>query len=199
MFVVKNTKAKTEKKKTTVRKPSSRASRKTDHIMWFERARIMQAYTQTLKQADEEALTLFKTVSGQMKSQFRFNAFVSGLIIVISIGLLILSLIILFLVETPSEHLASFGLITVPISLFSLIIILLRNPILQARHLLESVLKLNVVFVSFIRRVQQSDLLLQSMFYEQKTIELDKLYLWMQEFQDISEQTQQEITRTEQT
>lgn len=197
--MVKNTKANTGKKKTTIRKPLSRTSQKTDHIMWFERARVMQAYIQNLKQADEEALTLFKTVSDQMKSQFRFNAFVSGLIIVISIGLLILSLSILFLVETPSEHLSSFGLITVPISLFSLIIILLRNPILQARHLLESVLKLNVVFVSFIRRVQQSDLLLQSMFYEQKTVELDKLYLWMQEFQDISEQTQQEINRTEQT
>jgi hypothetical protein len=69
----------------------------------------------------------------------------------------------------------------------------------QARHLLESVLKLNVVFISFIRRVQQSDLLLQSMFYEKDAVELDRLYLLMQEFQGIVDQTQQEISQIDET
>jgi hypothetical protein len=120
------------------------------------------------------------------------------LIIAISISVLILGLVILFFVDSPSDHLLRFSLISIPISFFSLILLLFRNPMLQARHLLESVLKLNVVFISFIRRVQQSDLLLQAMFFEKETVELDKLYLWMQEFQDISDQTQEEISHTEQ-
>jgi hypothetical protein len=196
--VAKKTPTKSRKSKP-IRKPKRRTTEKSDPVMWFERARVMQAYTQALKQADAQALNLFETVATQMRNQFRFNAFLSGLIIVISISILILSLIILFFVDKPSDHLLRFSLIGVPTSFFSLILILFRNPILQARHLLMSVLKLNVVFISFIRRVQQSDLLLQSMFYEKETVELDKLYLWMQEFQDIADQTQEEIARSEQT
>jgi hypothetical protein len=196
-LVAKKTPTKSGNKKT-VRKPTRRTARNSDHAIWFERARVMQAYTQALKQADAQALNLFETVASQMRSQFRFNAFLSGLIIVVSISILVLSLFILFFVDKPSDHLLRFSLIGVPLSFFALVLILFRNPILQARHLLESVLKLNVVFISFIRRVQQSDLLLQSMLYEKETVELDKLYLWMQEFQDISDQTQDEITRTKQ-
>ncbi len=168
-------------------------------MIWFERARAMHEYSDSLKQADAKALKLFEIVADQMKSQFRFNTFLSSLIIVVSIGILILSLVVLFLIPSPSTALQSFSSIGTPVSILALILILFRNPIVQARHLLESVLKLNVVFISFIRRVQQLDLLLRSMFYETDSVELDKLYLLMQEFQGIVDQTQQEIIQTDQT
>jgi hypothetical protein len=189
----------TSRSKPARRRSARRTVPKSDHMIWFERARALHEYSESLKQADAKALKLFEIVADQMKNQFRFNAFLSGLIIVVSIGILILSLVVLFLIPSPNTALQSFSLIGTPVSIFALLLMLFRNPIVQARHLLESVLKLNVVFISFIRRVQQSDLLLQSMFYEKDTVELDKLYLLMQEFQGIVDQTQQEISQTDQT
>ena len=189
----------TSRSKPARRRSARRTVPKSDHLIWFERARAMHEYNESLKQADGKALNLFDIVADQMKSQFRLNAFLYGLIIVVSIGVLALSLVVLFLIPSPSTALQSFSSIGTPASIFALILLLVRNPIVQARHLLESVLKLNVVFISFIHRVQQSDLLLQSMFYEKDSVEFDKLYLLMQEFQGIVDQTQQEIGQTDQT
>jgi hypothetical protein len=194
--------AKTTKKpvrKSTRAKSPRRTVQKSDHLVWFERARAMHEYSESLKQADAKALKLFEIVADQLKNQFRLSAFLFGLIMAISLGILTISLVVLFIIPFPSIALQRFSSVGTPISLFALILLLFRNPIVQARHLLESVLKLNVVFISFIHRVQQSDLLLQSMFYEKDTVELDKLYLLMQEFQGIVDQTQQEISQTDQT
>jgi hypothetical protein len=153
----------------------------------------MQNYTNALKQADVKALKLFEIVADQMQQQFTLNSILYRIITGASVIILILSLVVLFFFPTTDMPLQVFGLIGIPVSLLMLVLLLLRNPVIQSRHLLETVLRLNVVFISFIRRVQQSNLLLQSMYYENDEVELDKIYLWIQEFQGIIDQTQEEI------
>ena len=80
-----------------------------------------------------------------------------------------------------------------PASLITLVIIVIRNPIIQSRRLFESVLKLNVVFLSFIRRIQKSDLLLQWLFYEDDHLELDKVYSLISDFDGVVDQTMDEF------
>lgn len=186
------------KKSSSRTKSGRRPTQKSDHLAWFERARVMHGYSESLKQADAKAFNLFEIVAEQMQNQFKWNAFLFALIMFVSVVLIALGLITLFIIPNPNETLEKFSSVGIPVGVFSLLFILFRNPIIQTRHLLESVLKLNVIFVGFIRRVRHSDMLLQSMLNEKDSIDLDKLYLLMQEFQGIVDQTQQEISQINQ-
>ena len=181
-------------------KPRStrRSKKQSDHLIWFERARAIHEYNDSLKQADAKSLKLFDLVAEQMQRQYRFNGILYSIILGMAIVVLLASFGILLFSSRFSATLQSFSMIGIPIGLLTLILLLYRNPVVQSRHLLESVLKLNIIFISFIRRVQQSDLMMQSMFYENGSIELDKIYLLMQEFQGITDQTQQEINQANQ-
>ncbi|MFZ5857701.1 MAG: hypothetical protein ACOYZ6_12785 [Chloroflexota bacterium] len=194
--------AKRSPKPTPKSKPKPRSIRRSkkrsDHFVWFERARAIHEYNASLKQADAKSLKLFDLVAEQMQRQYRFNSVLYSIILGMAIVVLLASFGILLFPSRFSAILQSFSMIGIPIGLLTLILLLYRNPVVQSRHLLESVLKLNIIFISFIRRVQQSDLMMQSMYYENGSIELDKIYLLMQEFQGITDQTQQEINQANQ-
>ena len=197
-------KSKMAKRNNTTRtksaKPRStrRIKKQSDHLIWFERARAIHEYNEALKQADAKSLKLFDLVAEQMQRQFTFSSALYTIILVVAISVLLISFGFLIFPPQLNSTLQSFSVVGIPIGLLTLILALYRNPVIQSRNLLESVLKLNIVFISFVRRTQQSDLMMQSMFYENGSIELDKIYTLMQEFQGIADQTQQEINQVNQ-
>ena len=169
-----------------------RPAPKSDRLIWFERARAMHNYGEALKQADAKALKLFDLVADQMKRQISFTAVLYGVVISVSLLILVISLVFVF-TATANPFLQTFSLVGVPVSILTLLVALMRNPVVQQRQLLDSTLKLNVVLLSFIRRVQQHDLLLEYLFYDSDPLELTKIYALIQEFQNITEQTMGEI------
>lgn len=178
-----------KKPKQSPRRPVPKA----DRLVWFERARAMHAYADAIKNADTKALKLFETVNEQVQHQFEFNVLLYTVSMGAAITILLVSLGILLFASNTNNYVQAFSLIGMPVSILALILLLYRNPVTQSRHLLDSVLKLNVVFLNFIRRLQHSDLLLQYVFYEDDKMEISKIYALIQDFQNTVDQTMDEI------
>jgi general stress protein CsbA len=152
----------------------------------------MNIYEEAIKQADNKALYLYGLIHEQVQRQFILSVILYITLIVSSLVILILSISIIF-ISTANSFLHTFSLIGIPVGMLALLVAMLRNPITQHRHLLDTTLKLNIVFLSFVRRTQQSDLMLQSLFYESDPLELSKMYSLIQDFQNIVDQTLEEV------
>jgi hypothetical protein len=177
---------------------SARASRSTrtrfEPNLWLERAQAMQIYSSALKDADDKVLKLFDTVSDQTKRYFEFNTRLhSGILIT---AILLLGVSILFALEAETNlFYQTFSVIGLVSGTITLIYLLIRSPFKQARHLFEYTIRVNVVFLSFIRRLQQSDLALRFVFMQTQNHDFNKVHLQIQEFQNMIDQTSEEISQ----
>ncbi len=184
---------------TVKKKPSktpSRSSRtRLDPQVWLERAQAMQVYSSALKEADEKVLKLFDTVSEQTKRYFEFNTRVYVTTIIIASIMLIASFILAVFMASDSLFFQIFSVIGLSSASILLIILLIRNPLKYARHMLEHTVRVNVVFLSFVRRLQQSDLALRFVFMQTQNQDFNKVHMQIQEFQHMVDQTSEEISQ----
>jgi hypothetical protein len=182
----------TKSKQEKIVPPDPITDLKSERLIWFERARAINEYSTALKQADAKALGLFELMAEQMQRQLELSANLHRMVIGIALVILIISLVTL-LTAPDQSLLQRFGVFGTPASLIVLLVVLFRSPVIHQRHLLNSTLKLNVIFMSFVRRVKQSDLVLQYLYYENDPLELTKIFALIQDFQNGVEQTMEEI------
>jgi hypothetical protein len=180
------------KKRTTRRtKEASQVNPQT----WLERAQAMLVYSNALKDADEKVLKLFDAVADQTKKYFEFNSLLYRLTIGLISGVLLLSFLMAFFVSDGNIFFQIYSLVGLVSAIIALIILLMRNPLKQARNMLENTIRVNVVFLSFVRRLQQSDLALRYVFMQNKDDDFKKIYAQIQEFQNMIDQTSDEINQ----
>jgi hypothetical protein len=74
-----------------------------------------------------------------------------------------------------------------------LVILLIRSPLKQAHDLMEKNLRINVAFLSFMRRLQQSDLALRFVFMQTESTDFAKVLMQIQDFQNILDQSTDDI------
>ena len=175
----------------------SRSARTTpfDPHAWLERAEAMQVYSNALKEADDKVLRLFDTVSEQFKRYFEFSARLHLVTLTVAIILLAVSILFAFLSSEGNLFYQTFSIIGLPSATITLIFLLIKNPLKNARQLLEYTIRVNVVFLSFVRRLQQSDLALRFVFMQSQGDDFDKVHLQIQEFQNMIDQTNEEISQ----
>jgi hypothetical protein len=168
------------KKRTTRRtKEASQVNPQT----WLERAQAMLVYSNALKDADEKVLKLFDAVADQTKKYFEFNSLLYRLTIGLISGVLLLSFLMAFFVSDGNIFFQIYSLVGLVSAIIALII------------LLENTIRVNVVFLSFVRRLQQSDLALRYVFMQNKDDDFKKIYAQIQEFQNMIDQTSDEINQ----
>lgn len=162
---------------------------------WLERAQAMQVYSSALKDADEKVLKLFDTVSEQTKQYFEINARVYSAAIVIVFLVLTSSFILAVFAPPDNQFIQTFSIAGLISATLMLIVLLIRNPLKHARQMLEKTVRINVVFLSFVRRLQQSDLALRFVFMQTQNRDFNKVHLQIQEFQNMVDQTSEEIAQ----
>lgn len=166
-----------------------------DSFHWMERAQAMLTYSNSLKEADDKVLKLFDTVSEQTKRYFEFNSrlYISSIVIICII--LLMSFGIAIFVSAGNIFFQIFSLVSLVSAIITLILLISRNPLKHARQMLENTVRVNVVFLSFVRRLQQSDLALRFVFMQNQTDDFKKIYAQIQDFQNMVDQTSEEINR----
>lgn len=175
--------------------PKQIASPQLDPQNWLEHAQAMLVYSNALKEADEKVLRLFDVVADQTKSYFKFNSTLYRLTAGIISLVLLLSFLMAFFVADGHIFFQVFSLVGLVSSIIALIILLMRNPLKQAQHMLENTIRVNVVFLSFVRRLQQSDLALRFVFMQNQSDNFKKVYAQIQEFQNMIDQTSDELNQ----
>ena len=171
------------------------ASTQLDSQIWFERAQAMLVYSNALKEADAKVLKLFDVVSEQTKQYFEFNSILYKFVAFLITVVLFLSFGMAFFVSDGNIFFQIFSLVGLVSAIIALLILLMRNPLKHARQMLENTIRVNVVFLSFVRRLQQSDLALRFVFMQNQSDDFNKIYTQIQEFQNMIDQTSDEINQ----
>lgn len=183
------------KKKTTRKTPGSSTSRRMDPNVWMERAQAIQSYSNALKSGDERAYEFYSVANEQIKRHFEINRRLYSFSIIVVVFLLIVSIGFAILSAGKNPFFQTFSIVVAICATLLLAILLIRNPLTQAHQLLEKNLRLNVAFLSFVRRLQQSDLALRFVFMQTQSQDFAKVLMQIQDFQNIVDQTSEEIAQ----
>jgi hypothetical protein len=181
-------------KPKTPRKPRQSSKAHNDPTVWLERAQAMQLYAAALKEADEKAYKFYEVANEQIKSHFEVNRRLYSVTLMIVILLLVISIGLALLPSTMNPFFQTFSLTSGICATVLLVVLLIRNPLRLAHQLLEKNMRINVAFLSFVRRVQQSDLALRFVFMQAESQDFAKVLTQIQDFQNIIDQTHEEVT-----
>ncbi len=129
-----------------------------DPLMRLERARVIDTYTAALKDADTKALTLFENVSVQVQRSLNSSARLYSAILIVVTIILAISVYIALFVDAKAHPLTPYySVIALLAGLIVLIVLIFRNPLRNTHYLVENLVRLNVVFLGFVRRIHQND------------------------------------------
>jgi hypothetical protein len=181
------------KRKTTGQAQRSPRSRQMDANVWMERAQAIQNYSSALKSADEKAYEFYSVANEQLKRHFEMNRRLYLFSIFAVMILLLVSIAFAILSNGKNEFFQNFSIILAVCATVLLVILLVRSPLIQAHRLLEKNLRVNVAFLSFVRRLQQSDLALRVVFMQTESQDFAKVLMQIQDFQNIVDQTSEEL------
>lgn len=156
----------------------------------------MQAYSNALKEADQRAYDFYGAANEQVKRHFEINHRLSTVSLVVLIILLITSIGFAIFSKGQNQFFENMGIAGGICTVILLAIMLIRNPLQQAHRLLERNLRVNVAFLSFIRRLQQSDLALRYVFMQTKEQDFAKVLSQIQEFQNILDEFVEQMNST---
>lgn len=176
------------------RKPRQRSQTRIDPNIWLERAQAMQLYATALREADEKAYKFYEVANEQIKSHFEVNRRLYTVTLTIVILLLIASVGFALIPSAVNPFFPTFSLTTGICATVLLVVLLVRSPLRQAHQLLEKNMRVNVAFLSFVRRVQQSDLALRFVFMQTESQDFAKVLTQIQDFQNIVDQTSDDLT-----
>jgi len=160
----------------------------------LERAQAMQLYATALKEADEKAYKFYEVANEQIKSHFEVNRRLYSVTLAIVIFLLVASIVFALVLSTVNPFFQTFSLTSGICATVLLVVLLIRSPLRQAHQLLEKNMRVNVAFLSFVRRVQQSDLALRFVFMQSESQDFAKVLTQIQDFQNIVDQTSEDVT-----
>lgn len=183
---------------TTKKAPNRRSARvrQIDPNIWLERAQAMQVYSNALKEADQKAYEFYSIANEQVKRHFEINRGLYSLSLLFPIILLGASIGFAFVSNGQNNFFQNLSIAGIICSTILLGILLIRNPLQQAHHLLERNLRVNAAFLSFTRRLQQSDLALRFVFMQTQEQDFAKVLAQIQDFQNIIDQFSEEIDKS---
>ena len=154
----------------------------------------MQAYANAIKEADERAYKFYEVANDQIKRHFEINRRLYSVTLITVIFLLIVSVVLALVPSTVNPFFQTFSLTSGISATVLLVMLLIRSPLRQAHQLLEKNMRVNVAFLGFFRRVQQADLALRFVFMQAETQDFAKVLTQIQDFQNIIDQTSEEVT-----
>lgn len=153
----------------------------------------MQVYSSALKDADERAYQFYSTANDQIKRHFDLNHKLYSVSLGIIIFLLVASVGLAFFSRGQDPFFQNLSIAGGVGAVVLLVVLLIRSPLQQAHLLLERNLRVNVAFLSFVRRLQQSDLALRFVFMQTPSQDFAKVLMQIQDFQTILDQTSEEM------
>lgn len=157
-----------------------------------QRRRAVRHFNKIVRQADAKAIKLFDLINDQTRRQFEFAIVLHKIVVGVALVVLAVSLVIVFLPAT-SSYLQAFSLVGTPVGLLMLLIAFLRNPVTRQSRSFEGIFRLNVIFLSFIHRIQNASLLLEETLAEVDTEKFAKIDAQMKEVENVTEEILDEL------
>lgn len=180
-------------KKVASHKAQDSSSPSLESNIWLEHAQAMQSYSNSMKDADDKVLRLYETINEEIKGYFKLANRLFSVALTAIVLLFVASIMFGFLASNANHFYQMISILSGVSFVLLLIILLIRNPLRQAHELLEKNIRINIAFLSFVRRMQQADLALRFAIMQTPGNEFSKILVQIQDFQNIVDQTSEEI------
>lgn len=136
------------------------ASQPDELIRWttqWENAKAIENYTEILSEADRESLRQIDKFSNQIQQLFNIIKYIYITSLLIHVLLICISLYFVFNTNSSTFQVRFGTGGIIGYSIISLILIY-KNPLKQARLLSADLLKMQVIFLSYLRQINQTDI-----------------------------------------
>jgi hypothetical protein len=156
--------------------------------------RMMDYYTEKLKIADENIMNRFQNTTRRFDMVFWLDVISSILIIGISLVLMTYSLRYILNSDNtdPTNKILGSGGILVSFGI--LVVILSRNPLKQIRATVADLVKMNVIFMGYVRQINQIDMTFKVLF-EDNGADLASMEKTVRQIRETVEQTIDNVSR----
>jgi hypothetical protein len=173
------------------RKTRNPNSPQDDFAQWSaftERSKSIDAYTDVLKEADKQSVTQVANFTKRIENVFQGTLTVYTIALG-AVGIVFVISVLFVLIESTTNSQKSLGTFGIPFSLIIMLILVYRTPLKSARQITAEVIKMQVIYLGYIRQLNQID-----MGFKQTFIKSEKLTA--KQFQEIFTNTQQIIDNT---
>lgn len=152
---------------------------------YAERSKFVSTYTDLLKDADQRSINQVENFTKRIGNIYEGTLFGFG-VAIIAVGIIFVISLVLVLSDSATTFQRNFGVAGLPLSLIFLLILIYRTPLKAARQVVGEVLKMQVIYLGYLRQINQIDIGFKQTFISTEKITPKK-------FQDTLNQTQQII------
>jgi uncharacterized integral membrane protein len=173
------------------RKGSARDSKSDEFTRWsayVERSKAIDNYTSVLRGADQDSITQLSLFTKQIQKLYRGTMMFHIAVLVAVAVIFGLSIFFVLSQKTVSVQFI-IGSIGLPVSLITLLVMAYKTPLRSAREIVGEVIKMQVIFLGYIRQMNQSDI-----GFKQSVVSMDKAKA--EEFQKAFEDTRKILEKS---
>lgn len=157
-----------------------------------QRTKAMDTYTQMLNTTDSQIMQQYNRIVERARQAFSLSLVMHALIFGIGLIILILSLNVA-LSEGYEIFERYIGVGTAGGSLATLLALFYKDPLKNIRGSVTSLVKVNVIFLGYVRQINQIDATFKQIFLEPQGLEIDKMTKTVVQIQDSVDKTMKEI------
>jgi hypothetical protein len=157
-----------------------------------QQTQALEKYTEMLKQADEKIMAQFDALIGQARLAFRISMWMHSVIFAVGVITLGVSLYVAL-----SQGFGTFeryvGVGAAAGSLGTLLLLFYKDPLQNIRGSVTGLVKINVVFLGYVRQINQIDATFKQLFLASVGFGVDQMQHTVQQIQDSVDKTMTEI------
>ena len=112
-----------------------------------------------VQQADAKAIKLLDLLNDQTRHQFEFAILLHKILVGAALLVLVISICIVLFAPNANSFVQTFSLVGGPVSLLTLLLAYLRSPVNQQHQTFERAFRLNVTFLNYLHRLQNSKIM----------------------------------------
>jgi hypothetical protein len=142
------------------RKTRNPRSPQDDFAQWSaltERSKSIENYTEVLKEADKHSIAQVANFTKRIENAYQGTLTVYRVALG-AVGIVFVISILLVLIESTSNSQKSLGTIGIPVSLVILLVLVYRTPLKSARQITGDVIKMQVIYLGYLRQFNQIDM-----------------------------------------
>lgn len=157
-----------------------------------QRAKAVETYTSLLNDADKQIMKQFESLMSKALQAFSLSMWMHGIIFVVGVLALGASLWVAF--NSGFEIFERYvGVGAAAGSLGTLLLLFYRDPLKNIRESVTNLVKVNVVFLGYVRQINQIDASFKQMFLEPGGFGVEQMRPTVEQIQDSVKKTMEEV------
>ena len=131
-----------------------------DFLRWSahsQRTKSVANYTKIMREADQNSVVQVENLASQIEKSFRTAQVIHTITIVI-LGILFIISLGLVLYPNTGDFQRTVGVFSLPSSILTILILIYRSPLRSARQVMGEAIKMQVIYLSYLRQVNQVDM-----------------------------------------